>query len=171
MKSIKKWGTSVLLLSSGVLLAGCSIALPQLTQEADQPKLTVTKEEQEKYFNFMGDTTGQILTLTASFLTIASDFLQNPKNIQAFSDSVSKTMTTFHQSVLDAMEKHKKLNVPAELQSVHKELSQNLNQYDKGISDVNEGVNSGDVLQVTNGIIQIQQAQQDMEELQNQYVK
>lgn len=169
MNNVQKWVMTGLLATSVFGLAGCTVTLPQLSQNADQPTITVTQEEQEKYMNFAGDITGQVLSLTASFLQIASDFVQDPKNIEAFTSAVSTTLTAFSEGVSSAIEQQRNMEVPPELAGVHGELNDTLTNYEEGITDVQEGLESGNVFKITGGVLKIQQAQGDMEALQTEF--
>lgn len=168
MKRVQKWAMTGMLATSVFALAGCTITLPQLSQNADQPTITVTQEEQEKYMNFAGDITGQVLSLTAAFLQIASDFVQDPQNIEAFTNAVSTTLTTFSEGVSTAIEQQRNMEVPPELAGVHGELNDTLTNYEEGIADVQEGIETGNVFKITGGVLKIQQAQGDMEALQSE---
>lgn len=168
MKRVQKWATTGMVAMSAFTLAGCTITLPQLSQNADQPTITVTQEEQEKYLNFAGDVTGQVLSLTAAFLQIASDFVQDPQNIEAFTKAVSTTLTTFSEGVSTAIEQQRNIEVPPELKGVHSELNDTLTNYETGIADVQEGIETGNVFKITGGVLKIQQAQGDMEALQTE---
>lgn len=168
MKRVQKMMAMGMLATSVVALSGCTLTLPQLSQHADQPTITVTQEEQEKYMNFAGDITGQVLSLTAAFLQIASDFVQDPQNIEAFTDAISGTLTAFSEGVSTAIDQQRTMEVPPELEGVHKELNATLTDYEEGIADVQEGLETGNIFKITGGVLKIQQAQGNMEALQGQ---
>ena len=163
-----KWKTFMLGICSVGVLSGCSFQIESTEPNGTPTKIEITKEEKQKYEAFMGDILGQISTLTLSLINSSADFLKNPNNLDAFTNTVDKKLIETNALISKAIDKQKNMKVSKEFEPTHKKMNTSLTNMQNGVNDVKEGTTNGNPIQVIDGMTQIEKSQSEMAELQKQ---